>query len=80
MRSTIVIGIVLAFIPVTAVMTHGHFGMVIPSDNMVMQDDDRTLALELSFSHPMEMVGMELIKPKSFFLHSGGSQQDLAND
>ena len=38
-----------------------HFGMVIPSDNMVMQADDRTIALEMSFSHPMEMVGMPLV-------------------
>ncbi|MCP4745268.1 MAG: DUF4198 domain-containing protein [Desulfobacteraceae bacterium] len=43
-----------------------HFGMVIASDNMVMQHDDRNINVQLSFSHPMEMIGMELEKPKVF--------------
>ena len=54
-----------------------HFGMVIPSDNMVMQADDRTIALNLSFSHPMEMVGMPLVKPKAFTVQANGEEQDL---
>lgn len=54
-----------------------HFGMVIPSDNMVSPDDSRTLFLELSFSHPFEGVGMELVKPKAFFLVTGGEKADL---
>jgi cobalt/nickel transport protein len=41
-----------------------HFGMVIPSDSMVMPGDKRTVSLDLSFSHPFEMVGMDLAKPK----------------
>jgi cobalt/nickel transport protein len=44
---------------------------------MVMQDDSRTLTLTLSFSHPFEMVGMDLIKPKVFNVLAGGNQQDL---
>jgi cobalt/nickel transport protein len=54
-----------------------HFGMLIPSDNMVMQNDDRTVTLKLSFSHPMEMVGMELIKPKAFMVVTGGNENSL---
>jgi cobalt/nickel transport protein len=54
-----------------------HFGMVIPSDTMVMQDDSRTITLTLSFSHPFEMVGMELAKPKAFHVFAGGKKQDL---
>jgi len=54
-----------------------HFGMVIPSDTMVMQDDNRTVNVTLSFSHPMEMVGMELEKPKIFSVFSGGKSSDL---
>jgi cobalt/nickel transport protein len=56
-----------------------HFGMVIPSDNMVMQDDNRTVNLTLSFSHPMEMVGMELVKPKVFKVFTSSGQKDLLN-
>ena len=54
-----------------------HFGMVIPSDSMVMQDDNRTVEVTLSFSHPMEMVGMPLEKPKIFSVFSGGKSSDL---
>ena len=54
-----------------------HFGMLIPSDSMVMQDDNRTLTLTLSFSHPFEMVGMDLAKPEVFKVLAGGNQQDL---
>ncbi len=54
-----------------------HFGMLIPSDSMVMQDDKRTVNLKLSFSHPFEMIGMELDKPKVFKVFAGGRKQDL---
>jgi len=57
-----------------------HFGMLIPSDNMVMQNDSRTVTLQLSFSHPMEMVGMELIKPEAVNVVTGGQQYDLINE
>jgi cobalt/nickel transport protein len=57
--------------------TLAHFGMVIPSDSMVMQDDNRTLNLTLSFSHPFEGVGMELIKPALFGVMASGKRVDL---
>lgn len=54
-----------------------HFGMLIPSDTMVLQGDDRTINLTLSFSHPFEMVGMQLVKPKAFEVLTAGKRQDL---
>jgi cobalt/nickel transport protein len=54
-----------------------HFGMVIPSDNMVMQEDPRTVNVRLSFSHPFELVGMDLEKPKVFAVWVNGEKQDL---
>ena len=57
-----------------------HFGMVIPSDNMVMQGDNRVVQLTLSFSHPFEMIGMELAKPKAFFSVKDQAQKDLISD
>ena len=42
-----------------------------------MQDDRRSVTLTLSFSHPFEMVGMELIKPKIFNVVVGGKLQSL---
>ncbi len=54
-----------------------HFGMVIPSDNMVMQDESRNIDLKLSFSHPFEMVGMPLVTPKSVVVVTGDKSTSL---
>jgi cobalt/nickel transport protein len=56
-----------------------HYGMVIPSDSMVMQGDDKNVNLQLSFSHPFEMVGMELVKPKAFGVVANGKKEDLGS-
>jgi cobalt/nickel transport protein len=58
-------------------LSFAHFGMVIPSDNMIMQDDSRKVKLLLSFSHPFEMNGMPLVKPLVFFMVKDGKKQDL---
>jgi cobalt/nickel transport protein len=57
-----------------------HFGMLIPSDTMIMQGDPRTISLVLSFSHPFESVGMELVKPQAFGVVKDGKKQDLLGD
>ena len=77
MKFAVQIGLVLTFLVASAGQVFAHFGMVIPSDNMVMQDDKRSVGLHLSFSHPMEMVGMDLVKPKVFNLVTAGRKQDM---
>ena len=54
-----------------------HFGMIIPSGSMVMQGDARDLSLTLSFSHPFEMVGMDMEKPAKFELLHKENKTDL---
>lgn len=54
-----------------------HFGMLIPSDSMVMQDESRTITVTLSFSHPFEMMGMELVRPNEFNVLASGKKADL---
>ena len=54
-----------------------HFGMIIPSDSMVMQGENKTVELALSFSHPFEGVGMELVRPKVFTVEANGKPLDL---
>ena len=72
------IGLMLAvFILASFESAGAHFGMVIPSDNMIMQADNRTVNLQLSFSHPFEMVGMELVKPEKFGVIANGRRADL---
>lgn len=54
-----------------------HFGMLIPSQATVSKTDPKTVDLQISFSHPMEMVGMDMAKPKAFGAMVGGSKDDL---
>ncbi len=49
-----------------------HFGLVLPSDDIVTPDDPKTLTVQAKFLHPMEGHYMEMEKPKRFgFLHKG---------
>lgn len=73
------IGVTVAIILLFTLPASAHFGMVIPSDNMIMQEDPRTVNLVLSFSHPMEMIGMELVKPRVFDVFINGKNKSLLN-
>ena len=79
MKRFIFMLVVVTFFFVAGGQAFGHFGMLIPSDNMVMQGDKKTIQLQMSFSHPMEMIGMELARPKVFNVVTNGRQHDLAN-
>jgi len=57
---------------------HAHFGMVIPSDDIVSQDDPRQISLRLMFVHPFEMRGMPLEKPEAFSVVMGQEKTDLS--
>ena len=47
---------------------------------MIMQGDKKTVSLVLSFSHPFEGVGMELVKPQEFGVMANGKKQDLLGE
>lgn len=51
--------------------------MVIPSASTVSDQAGGTIGLELSFSHPMALVGMTLDKPESFRVVSDAGAEDL---
>lgn len=57
-----------------------HFGMVIPSDSMVMQGEKRVIRVVTSFSHPMTMMGMDLVKPFRFGVLCRGKKMNLQSD
>jgi cobalt/nickel transport protein len=67
----------ITFLFTVATPAGAHFGMLIPSDTMVMQADNRSITVTLSFSHPFEMQGMDMEKPKAFYVFGGGKKQDL---
>jgi cobalt/nickel transport protein len=54
-----------------------HFGMLIPSKATVSKADPKTVDMQISFSHPMEGVGMDMAKPKAYGVVAGGSKEDL---
>ena len=55
----------------------GHFGMIIPSNEMVMKGDSPNIGLRLLFWHPFEGQGMDLAKPLKFGVIARGGNQDL---
>jgi cobalt/nickel transport protein len=64
-------------IAAAAASSSAHFGMVIVSDNMIMQDDPRAIVVTLSFSHPMERIGMDMARPKVFQVAAHGARENL---
>jgi cobalt/nickel transport protein len=71
-----IVGVVFSMVLSTGI-AWAHFGMVVPSDQMVMQGEDTKVTLDLLFWHPMERVGMELVKPAKFAVVANGQEQDL---
>ena len=74
------LGLSLCFILLfSAQLVSAHYGMVIPSDSMVLQDENKTITLKFSFSHPFEGIGMDLAKPKAVSVISRGHKQSLTD-
>ena len=69
--------LIIVMLMLTSGPASAHYGMLIPSDSMVMQGENKIVSVKLSFSHPMEMVGMDLAKPKAFGVVINGKTQDL---
>jgi cobalt/nickel transport protein len=65
--------LVLAFLG----SAQAHFGMIIPSDDIVSQGDARDLAIKLGFAHPFEAQGLTLEKPERFDVWAGNGKTDL---
>ncbi len=69
--------LLLLLLLVPAGSARAHFGMVIPSAPVVEEQKDAEVTVELSFSHPMEMVGMTLAKPKAVLVAVDGTTEDV---
>lgn len=54
-----------------------HFGVVIPSDDIISPQDNKTIELEVKFIHPMEGHYMEMEKPAKFGVRINGNNTDL---
>lgn len=56
-----------------------HFGMIIPSDDIITQEDSKTITLDVKFIHPMEGHYMNMAKPAQFGVMMMGQKTDLVN-
>ncbi len=56
---------------------NAHFGMIIPSQPVVMGAKDSNIELELKFWHSFENIGMNLAKPTLFKVFHEGKSTDL---
>jgi len=57
-----------------------HYGMIIPSDQIVTQGEDKTVTLDLRFWHPMEGIPMPLAKPDQFAVVANGKKINLLDE
>ncbi len=60
-----------------ASVTWAHFGMIIPSDDIVSKDDRKKIRLQVKFIHPFEGHYMEMAKPRAFGVMVDGRRYDL---
>ena len=54
-----------------------HFGMIMPSADVVLDTSSAHLRLTLSFSHPMAGQGMDMARPVAFGVRDGDRTTDL---
>lgn len=57
--------------------TYAHFGVILPSDDIVTAEDDKKVSISLKFMHPMEGVCLEMAKPKRFAIYHHGGFEEL---
>jgi len=70
----IAVAVVVLIFPLSA---QAHFGMLIPTDSMVMPGENPRIELLLAFAHPFAGEGMEMARPKVFGMAAGGKKVDL---
>lgn len=77
MKSFVVAVAAASFLVLGAVPVMAHFGVIIPSDDIVEKDEPRELGLKIMFIHPFEGQYMEMAKPAAFGVLAQGTKQDL---
>ena len=58
-------------------LANAHFGMIIPSNDMITKDDSKNITLKIQFIHPMEGDYMNMAKPVQFGVMIQGKKIDL---
>ena len=77
MKRAMIILLTCLYLMLIAHSSLAHFGMIIPSDSMIIQGDNREIVLNVSFSHPFEGLGMDMERPVKFSLYTHNRASDL---
>lgn len=54
-----------------------HFGVILPSDDIVSHKDNKNIQLHIKFMHPFDQDYMNMEMPKAFGVLINGKKQDL---
>jgi len=73
----LVIGVLACVLFLGLPGAYAHFGGIIPSDDIVTQQDNKILSLDVRFFHPMEGNYMNMEKPLQFGVMHMGKKTDL---
>jgi len=57
-----------------------HFGVIMPSDDIISAKDSKKITLQVKFMHPFEWQYMNMEKPVKFGVIIGDKNQDLLKD
>ncbi|MGB9716373.1 MAG: DUF4198 domain-containing protein [Thermodesulfovibrionales bacterium] len=74
--------LVKAFLATTIVLlsfslSWAHFGVIIPSDDIISKEDKKDIILQVKFIHPFEGHYMNMEMPKAFGVMIDGKKHDL---
>ncbi|GAB4117873.1 MAG: DUF4198 domain-containing protein [Candidatus Caldatribacteriota bacterium] len=76
-RVGLILSLVILFLFGSLISVSAHFGMIIPSDDMITQDDYKSITLKIQFIHPMEGDYMDMTKPLQFGVLVQGKKNNL---
>ncbi|MCX7913460.1 MAG: DUF4198 domain-containing protein [Thermodesulfovibrionales bacterium] len=79
MKRTIIISILVAIIFIPGI-NWSHFGVIIPSDDIISHKDNKRVKLEIKFMHPFEWQLMNMEKPKRFGVVVNDKNYDLLSE
>ena len=68
---------VVVMILVSTSTVWAHFGLIIPSDDIVSKGDEKKIALQIEFIHPFEGQYMNMERPKAVGVMVDGKRDDL---
>lgn len=60
-----------------AASAHAHFGLILPSDPIVTQDEPRSVSLTIQFLHPMDRELMDMARPEAFAVKTRNATLNL---